>query len=608
MSKPLAYSYVRMSTELQLKGDSLRRQTELSEKYADEHGLELVRDFQLHDIGVSAYKGANIEKGALGQFLQAVELGDVPKGSFLLVESLDRLSRQAVSNSVNIFLQITRSGINLVTLADNQFYPAGEDIDFAKLIYSIVVMARANEESQMKSNRISAAWESKRNNVGTRVLTKWCPAWLSVAKDRKSFEILEDRTETVRRIFACAAAGQGSGVITRNLNFEQVPPFGKSSGWLESYVTKILKNRAVLGEFQPHRRINGKRVPNGPVIKGYFPKIIEEELFLRVQAGRRHRSIGGGGRRGPKQRNLFTHIAKCGYCGSSMRFINKGSGPKGRKYLRCSASVRGMGCVSTSWRYDAFEASLFSFVREFDLRSVVEDNQRRSEFAILHEEILVQQEKLASKRSERERVFQLLIQAGEAAEDYLGDQLNLISEEITAIEKLVSDLELKKGEADVGRFAQVQTDEQLAALEKLTEEQVFSDRLLVSNKLRELIFEIKVFSDGKRPKLLRAEEQIYSLIEDKRERDQVLAELRESYLNGPFSHPHFIVVFANGIVRIIAPDASDPTKLIEQVDSDEEGIRLTDRSGQTLPIIQPSMEYDEDLQAFVYKSRGSDVI
>jgi hypothetical protein len=32
-----------MSTELQRKGDSLRRQLDLSRRYADEHGLELGR-------------------------------------------------------------------------------------------------------------------------------------------------------------------------------------------------------------------------------------------------------------------------------------------------------------------------------------------------------------------------------------------------------------------------------------------------------------------------------------------------------------------------------------------------------------------------------------
>ena len=54
---PLAYSYLRMSTPEQLKGDSLRRQTEATKKYADLNGLTLDQSLKLEDLGVSAFKG-----------------------------------------------------------------------------------------------------------------------------------------------------------------------------------------------------------------------------------------------------------------------------------------------------------------------------------------------------------------------------------------------------------------------------------------------------------------------------------------------------------------------------------------------------------------------
>lgn len=101
-----------MSTDIQLKGDSLRRQTERSKKYAEEHDLQLVEDFRLEDIGVSAFKGDNVSTGALGKFLDAVKAGRIPKGSYLLVESFDRLSRQKLNASVALFFDITSNGIN----------------------------------------------------------------------------------------------------------------------------------------------------------------------------------------------------------------------------------------------------------------------------------------------------------------------------------------------------------------------------------------------------------------------------------------------------------------------------------------------------------------
>ncbi len=56
-------------------------------------GLELDDKFTYKDLGVSAYDRSNLERGALGLFLEAVEAGKVPKGSILLVEAFDRLTR-----------------------------------------------------------------------------------------------------------------------------------------------------------------------------------------------------------------------------------------------------------------------------------------------------------------------------------------------------------------------------------------------------------------------------------------------------------------------------------------------------------------------------------
>jgi DNA invertase Pin-like site-specific DNA recombinase len=87
-SKPKAYSYVRFSTPEQELGDSYRRQADLAKFYADKHGLELDTTLRLDDRGVSAYQGRNATVGALGAFRKAVIEGEVPQGSYLIVESL----------------------------------------------------------------------------------------------------------------------------------------------------------------------------------------------------------------------------------------------------------------------------------------------------------------------------------------------------------------------------------------------------------------------------------------------------------------------------------------------------------------------------------------
>lgn len=62
-NKLKAYSYVRFSTPEQMRGDSLRRQTEAAGRYAALHGLELDDKLTFRDLGVSAFRGTNEEDG-----------------------------------------------------------------------------------------------------------------------------------------------------------------------------------------------------------------------------------------------------------------------------------------------------------------------------------------------------------------------------------------------------------------------------------------------------------------------------------------------------------------------------------------------------------------
>ena len=117
-----AYSYIRFSTPEQASGDSYRRQAELSNRYAEEHGLNLDTSLSLCDLGISGLTGENRSKGALALFLKAVETGKVPAGSFLVVESLDRLSRDTMSEQMSLFIGLINAGLTVVTLADGQSY------------------------------------------------------------------------------------------------------------------------------------------------------------------------------------------------------------------------------------------------------------------------------------------------------------------------------------------------------------------------------------------------------------------------------------------------------------------------------------------------------
>src|SRR3546814_8515520 len=111
-----AYSYLRFSTPEQSKGDSRRRQTDMAAKYAREHDLELDTVLTFHDEGISGFRGRNAEAGRLADFLEAVKVGLVPQGSFLLVEQLDRLSRLVPLQAMRVLEAVVEAGGSVVTL------------------------------------------------------------------------------------------------------------------------------------------------------------------------------------------------------------------------------------------------------------------------------------------------------------------------------------------------------------------------------------------------------------------------------------------------------------------------------------------------------------
>ena len=375
-----AYSYIRMSTETQLKGDSLRRQLEASEAYAKNNQLELVDTIDgiaLKDIGVSAFKGKNTQKGVLSLFLEALDNGKIKRDSVLLIESLDRLSRDRLSEALSQFMSILNKGVEIITLADNQRYTK-EIINQnpGALFVSLGIMFRANEESEIKSKRLSAAWENKRNNLSStsKVLSKKGPAWLEYSDTSGRFEIVEERAAIVRKIFDMCINTCGIWTIARYLNENKVPVFGTAKVWYMSYLTQMISSRATIGEFHPGTFKDGVREKVGEPISDYYPKIIDEQTYLLAQLSIARRSTIGKGRKGKTYINLFAGITHCGHCGYKVVAKGRGNGlPRDVKYLICSNRQVGAGCSHDhGWRLPDFEAMMLRHLRDINFEDLID--------------------------------------------------------------------------------------------------------------------------------------------------------------------------------------------------------------------------------------------
>lgn len=398
---PKIWPYIRFSSEEQKKGDSLRRQQDLIDKFAARpeivvEGATLDTSLDLNDLGVSGYTGKNLLQGRFKTFLDAVDSGIVKPGDYLAVEALNRVTRLNPRASLPILLGLLEKGVKIAITDSSLIYTNTGDI--TQLYIAIGELQRGYSESQEKGRRVREAWDDKKKRAFAtgEIATSRLPLWLRAVKTTekgmviRTVEEIPERVAVVKEIYRLSDTNVGAIATARILTEKGIPTFTRENGrknpnygdfWQPSYVKKILDNRAVIGHYQPmtweklpdNRR---RRINHGPEIENYFPEVIAPELFRRVQEKRKGRAIEGQGNKGKKFSNLFTKIAHCSKCGATASHVNKGPNPrKGGRYLVCYRARHGE-CSYNAWRYDEVETAILKFLAEADIKSIIQDESR----------------------------------------------------------------------------------------------------------------------------------------------------------------------------------------------------------------------------------------
>lgn len=343
------YSYIRFSDARQAAGHSSERQRDFAARWAAEHGLELDEQLTMRDEGLSAYHQRHITQGALGVFLAAVQAGQVAPGSVLVVEGLDRLSRAEPLQAQAQLASIIHAGLSVVTAADGRVYSretlTAQPMD---LVYSLLVMIRAHEESATKSRRVRdairrqcLAWQSG----SYRGLIRYgnTPSWLRALPDGSGWALIPERAAAVRVAIEMALRGLGTGHIVQHLH-------ATGQAWSDAapttgHLSRLLRHEALRGD--KAIELDGERY----LLAGYYPALVDtagwDQLQLSVQAR------GRVAVRGQIPSILTgTGVASCGYCGAALKaqtMASKrrpdGSLPDSQRRLQCSANNRGGGCA-----------------------------------------------------------------------------------------------------------------------------------------------------------------------------------------------------------------------------------------------------------------------
>lgn len=149
---PEVYSYRRFSNIEQEKGTSLARQDKYAYEIAEKYGLTVNEDLILTDKGLSAFHAEHKTKGAFGVFLSLVKSNHIKPGSFLIIESLDRMSREQVIQAQSTLNELVMAGITVITArGDKVFNRKTFSADpVGTMLYAIIEMQRSHEESLRK--------------------------------------------------------------------------------------------------------------------------------------------------------------------------------------------------------------------------------------------------------------------------------------------------------------------------------------------------------------------------------------------------------------------------------------------------------------------------
>lgn len=372
-----AYLYGRVSNTIQASdGHGLDRQVDAAKKFLEGYPEYIVDETEIiRDAGISAYSGANIADSAgLGGFMNAVREGRIERGSLLVLEAPDRLTRLGIRKGQRLFDELADHGIDIGLVRFGVIIRHDADNDFTSSLIVSIGLYLGHLESKQKSERICATMQKRRNNMrdGHVYASIAAPKWLSIEGDSY---VINKSGLAVKEMFNLRLQGYGSVRSARLLNERG---FEKHDGglWKPYNVSHYLRCRTVLGEYQPTKmtKVDGKRVdvPEGSPLVDYYPKLIDHKTFYMVN----ELLDSGKGGRVEQFSNYLRGLVECPSCGGLTQVKYTKSRGKPYTYFICTSKVinGASSCKSSAFNFKHVTNYVLPVLRQFDYSSLFLDS------------------------------------------------------------------------------------------------------------------------------------------------------------------------------------------------------------------------------------------
>ncbi|EOX4783046.1 recombinase family protein [Vibrio alginolyticus] len=384
--------YQRVSKQIQAEeGQGIQRQEQACEHWISDYNKRLLSEGKsayskgliYEDRGKSAYTAANFKRDELGALINDIENGKIEKGDLIVIELIDRFSRANVDFVRSQFQRIIDAGVKIAITKWNLVFE--ENMESVSSVTGRILleigMYLAYQESSQKSSRIKASRKLLEDS-GKKSIAK-PPFWLARNSDLKSYTIIEENAEIIRKIFDL------------KLNFNYGPQkIIKSLGDLDIYrysfdengnLIKTTKN-SPLSESSINAYIRNTNVIGKLDGKDYYPRIIDDRTFYAVQKRTRENTGGVG----EIFRNVFVGVGKCGClirkenengcgslakCGYIMAFSSrKVKNPTKGMYLKCNRKRKSTKCDSENINYYLAQNKIYNVLKslKFDIDQSVD--------------------------------------------------------------------------------------------------------------------------------------------------------------------------------------------------------------------------------------------
>lgn len=494
----IIFQYCRVSTtEQSSDGKGIENQKRENERYIQQlikSNPSLVRGEDIVETE-SAFSGKNFKR-----ITDDFEDGKIPKGSIVVMFDHTRFSREDPLDALYKLRELVRNGLNIGFSAKSELITQEKVNSFTGYITHLVSAATANEESQHRRNRALASY-NRRVEDNELVLSGALPNWIrKVYKEGKivGIEAIPERKVVIQKMFSFYNEGKGATSIVKWLN-ENEPVWKEhhnrvrankkvkklSDKWTESYVTRLLTDRRLIGE----RIFNiGKSIES--VKNDYYPKVISKAVFYQAQEIRKNRRVSPTMRKYPPL--IFMGLANCGYCGSRIavqQYTNK------TPSIRCARHNKGEEdlCAGGSSQAKHLEAVLIDLCRDKVNFNLLFQEQER-DIKALKEELRLAIEVKENNEKKQSELLDLKLD-GQITEAVFKAKNTDIMEKLLVASKSIKSAELQIDKAQ--NYSVNEREEFIKLLDQLETNKIPVDqRLRLKALLPQFIERIDVYRYG----------------------------------------------------------------------------------------------------------------